>query len=452
MAAQIFDAISEAVSVIPNILWLLISNNLENNQELTGNESDLADGPLELSAKRPKNGINSSTSEPISESDFSCLLDLIKEGKCERLELANRKIGDDHIKRLILALENEHSRLRLLDLSGNEITDHGAEMLAGYLMKNNTLQGLKLFDNPISNQGAKVLATKLSDNRCLQILELSKTKITDEGAEALALLLKKNNKIMSIILHKNKINTSITKYIDDQLDERVNVTREQKYHLVRLRYAIAELQSFISKIEMIYQTGAKDKDGLQREFDELSGIWTFEIKKMLDLGSQTKKPSIIVKMLQEKWSVLIKLYDSKIKKLIGTEVLKKQSKKNQVHRFNNEILENNNAIQRQLEEVRKDNEELRKKVEQALKEREALMKSNEELMRNSVLYQEQANRLVQDSKDKIEESEFRKQQIEQMNKLQDELSEKIQVLEQKSVKRINMHWRRMKHWKMLINN
>ena len=72
-----------------------------------------------------------------------------------------------------------------MDLRGNQITDAGADSLAGALEANTSLQALSLGDNKIRDAGAEALAGALEANTSLQKLDLGENQITVHAQNAL---------------------------------------------------------------------------------------------------------------------------------------------------------------------------------------------------------------------------------------------------------------------------
>lgn len=65
-----------------------------------------------------------------------------------------------------------NSQIRALNLSGNNIGDDGAEVLATMLERNTTLETLELNSNAIDLKGITAIAKALANNTSLKVLGL----------------------------------------------------------------------------------------------------------------------------------------------------------------------------------------------------------------------------------------------------------------------------------------
>jgi Ran GTPase-activating protein (RanGAP) involved in mRNA processing and transport len=99
-----------------------------------------------------------------------------------------------------------HKQCTILDLTGNEITFEGADLLAHALNNNTTLIELILYNNRLSDKGIRFLALELSiNNSTLKKLNLGFNDITDDGAQHLAQMLKTNRTLIHLCLQQNHI-------------------------------------------------------------------------------------------------------------------------------------------------------------------------------------------------------------------------------------------------------
>ena len=104
--------------------------------------------------------------------------------------------------------------LRSINLISNKIADAGTRALAKVLVKNKTVTSINLGWNKIGDVGALALAGVLPTNATLRSINLTFNKITDVGARALARELKYNTTITSIDVSFNNIkNKAIEKLI-----------------------------------------------------------------------------------------------------------------------------------------------------------------------------------------------------------------------------------------------
>jgi len=91
--------------------------------------------------------------------------------------------------------------LKRLDMSENEIGDHGMKMLAAALTRNQNLHFLSLAGNSsVSDEGVEAIARAIRGHRALDHLDLSKTGLADAGTVALAEMLKYNSTLRVLML------------------------------------------------------------------------------------------------------------------------------------------------------------------------------------------------------------------------------------------------------------
>ncbi len=148
---------------------------------------------------------------------LECIRECIKENSDFHIKLA--RVSGSLLKLQVLRLKQitgtkavvlvealkGNSSLTELNLSGNNIGDHGATGLAGALKKNTSLRELNLFGNNIGDVGAAGLAGALDENSSLTWLDLSANKIGDDGTTALARALQKTTSLTVLVLSHNKI-------------------------------------------------------------------------------------------------------------------------------------------------------------------------------------------------------------------------------------------------------
>ncbi|CAM4932436.1 unnamed protein product [Rotaria socialis] len=152
------------------------------------------------------------------------------------MNLKAMKIGNDETRFLADALENNKT-ITELNLSNNEIGDIGAQYLAHALRDNKTLTSLifgcdyrnneeekcldidwmficdiisnetltllDLSGNEIGNTGAQHFATALQKNQTLTILNLESNRVQDDGMKYLAKVLENNKTLKRLDLEKN---------------------------------------------------------------------------------------------------------------------------------------------------------------------------------------------------------------------------------------------------------
>lgn len=95
---------------------------------------------------------------------------LLEHPRLDTLYAGRNGIGAEGTARLAALLAAPSSRLRRLDLDGNDIGDDGAESVARALATNDTLEELELSRNGIGERGARALAAALAENGTLREL------------------------------------------------------------------------------------------------------------------------------------------------------------------------------------------------------------------------------------------------------------------------------------------
>lgn len=123
----------------------------------------------------------------------------------ETLDLSRNEVSD--VGSVIAAALSYFNALKILDLSGNKLGNHGAAMIALALEGKNTIQTLNLSENQIEDRGAYKLAKALKSNETLRTLNLSKNDISGSfiGENALAGLIESNHTLETLDLSKNKM-------------------------------------------------------------------------------------------------------------------------------------------------------------------------------------------------------------------------------------------------------
>jgi hypothetical protein len=121
------------------------------------------------------------------------------------LNLSQEQVIDQDIP-IIIQQAIINKQCTILDLTGNEITSEGADLLADTLNKNSTLQELFLYNNRLGDKGVRSIAFELSiNNSTLKKLHLGFNDITDDGAQHLAQMLKTNRTLTHLWLEQNHI-------------------------------------------------------------------------------------------------------------------------------------------------------------------------------------------------------------------------------------------------------
>lgn len=103
----------------------------------------------------------------------------------------------------------ENTKLRVLDLSCNQIAFQGCEAIAKYLMGEYcALESLNLSSNKVGHYGAKALADAIENNRTLVHLDLTRNGIDDIGLKMVAVAMRQNDMLISLKLYWNHFDQS----------------------------------------------------------------------------------------------------------------------------------------------------------------------------------------------------------------------------------------------------
>uniref|UniRef100_A0A8B9RX06 Leucine rich repeat containing 74A n=1 Tax=Accipiter nisus TaxID=211598 RepID=A0A8B9RX06_9AVES len=113
--------------------------------------------------------------------------------------------GGSHCLCTFVSLQGNY-QVKELDLSHNEFSEKGGQLLGQMLASNTALEILDLSWNHLRRKGTVALGTGLRGNGALKILNLSWNGIGNEGALALGEALKVNNVLVHLDISNNQIN------------------------------------------------------------------------------------------------------------------------------------------------------------------------------------------------------------------------------------------------------
>ncbi|XP_016814163.1 nucleotide-binding oligomerization domain-containing protein 1 isoform X12 [Pan troglodytes] len=136
------------------------------------------------------------------------------------LDLDNNNLNDYGVREL----QPCFSRLTVLRLSVNQITDSGVKVLSEELTKYKIVTYLGLYNNQITDVGARYVTKILDECKGLTHLKLGKNKITSEGGKYLALAVKNSKSISEVGLIQNQITAKGTAQLADALQSNTGIT------------------------------------------------------------------------------------------------------------------------------------------------------------------------------------------------------------------------------------
>ena len=110
---------------------------------------------------------------------------------------------------VILQALEENSKLKVLNLSNNNMTSQVARDLANVIKNNSGLEELYLYSNDLRSS-ATVILQALEENSKLKVLNLSNNNMTSQVARDLANVIKNNSGLEKLYLHMNDLKSSAT--------------------------------------------------------------------------------------------------------------------------------------------------------------------------------------------------------------------------------------------------
>ncbi|XP_048465925.1 nucleotide-binding oligomerization domain-containing protein 1-like isoform X1 [Rhincodon typus] len=117
------------------------------------------------------------------------------------LELDNNNINDYGVRELIPCF----SKLRIIGLNANQITDEGVQVLSEELRKYKIVQFLGLYKNQITDAGAQYVSTLIDECPSLLKLAIGYNMITSEGGKRLAQAVQKSKTIKYLWMWGNQV-------------------------------------------------------------------------------------------------------------------------------------------------------------------------------------------------------------------------------------------------------
>ncbi|XP_053464364.1 nucleotide-binding oligomerization domain-containing protein 1 isoform X2 [Nycticebus coucang] len=136
------------------------------------------------------------------------------------LDLDNNNLNDYGVQQL----QPCFSRLTVIRLSVNQITDSGVKVLYEELTKYRIVTYLGLYNNQITDVGARYISKILDECKGLMHLKLGKNQITSEGGKCLALAVKNSKSIFDIGMWGNQIGDEGAKAFAEALRNHPSLT------------------------------------------------------------------------------------------------------------------------------------------------------------------------------------------------------------------------------------
>lgn len=136
------------------------------------------------------------------------------------LDLDNNNINDYGVKQLLPCF----SKLAVIRLSVNQITDHGARILYEELSKYQIVSYLGLYNNQITDIGAKYVAKLIEECSSLEYVKIGANKITSEGGKCLAQAIQKSTTMFEIGMWGNQVGDEGAKAFADALRNHPRLT------------------------------------------------------------------------------------------------------------------------------------------------------------------------------------------------------------------------------------
>lgn len=136
------------------------------------------------------------------------------------LDLDNNNLNDYGVQEL----QPCFSRLTVIRLSVNQITDMGVKVLCEELTKYKIVTFLGLYNNQITDIGARYVAQILDECRGLTHLKLGKNRITSEGGKCVAQAVKNSTSIVEVGMWGNQIGDEGAKAFAEALRDHPSLT------------------------------------------------------------------------------------------------------------------------------------------------------------------------------------------------------------------------------------
>ncbi|GJQ15352.1 hypothetical protein GpartN1_g7143.t1 [Galdieria partita] len=137
----------------------------------------------------------------------------------ETLILRDTSLGDKGARTILLCLERSEIRLKVLDISCNELTIESCKILAKFVMRQTSLERLLVEENEIGSKGVAILAKALSSGAHSKLVELNlaENSIGAAGAKALFSVFVKLKSLRKVNLSGNWIKQTAIEQLEESL-------------------------------------------------------------------------------------------------------------------------------------------------------------------------------------------------------------------------------------------
>ncbi|XP_041263695.1 nucleotide-binding oligomerization domain-containing protein 1 isoform X3 [Onychostruthus taczanowskii] len=138
------------------------------------------------------------------------------------LGIGANKITSEGGKCLAQAIQKSQTMFEI-GMWGNQVGDEGAKAFAEALRNHPTLTNVSLAFNGITTEGGKSIAEAMQHNNSVRIFWLTKNELDDEAAMSFAEMLKVNKKLVHLWLIQNQITAKGVKCLSEALKENTTI-------------------------------------------------------------------------------------------------------------------------------------------------------------------------------------------------------------------------------------
>ncbi|XP_041263696.1 nucleotide-binding oligomerization domain-containing protein 1 isoform X4 [Onychostruthus taczanowskii] len=129
----------------------------------------------------------------------------------------------DHGVRILYEELSKYQIVSFLGIGANKITSEGGKCLAQAIQKSQTMFEIGLAFNGITTEGGKSIAEAMQHNNSVRIFWLTKNELDDEAAMSFAEMLKVNKKLVHLWLIQNQITAKGVKCLSEALKENTTI-------------------------------------------------------------------------------------------------------------------------------------------------------------------------------------------------------------------------------------